>query len=69
MFNEKAFKRAIEDADMTLEDVAKLLNINIVTLYRKINGESDFYRKEIQKIGSVIGAEKIMSIFFASKVA
>lgn len=69
MFNEKAFRRAIEDAGLSIEDVAQLLNINVVTLYRKINGESDFYRKEIQKIGAAIGAEKIMAIFFASKVA
>jgi len=69
MFNEKAFKRAIEDAGLSMEEVAQLLNINVVTLYRKINGESDFYRKEIQKISSVIGKDRIMEIFFASKVA
>ncbi len=69
MFNEKAFRRAIEDAGLTLLDIAKLLNINIVTLYRKINGESDFFRDEIQKIGYAVGVDKIIDIFFAPKVA
>jgi predicted transcriptional regulator len=69
MFNEKNFRRAIEDAGLTIKDIADLLGINIVTLYRKINGDSDFYREEIRKVGEVVGSDKILSIFFDTKVA
>ena len=69
MFNEKAFRRAVEDSNLTLADIAERLGISKATLYRKINGKSDFYRSEIQIIAQAIGEEKIFDIFFSSKVA
>ncbi len=69
MFNKKEFCRTIEDAGYTLKDVADKLGICVPSLYRKMNGQSDFYRNEIVKIAELIGFEKIGIIFFNSSVA
>lgn len=52
----------------TFEDVAKLLGINTSTFYRKLSGDSDFTRNEIQMIKSDFGlsSDAIDQIFFAS---
>lgn len=69
MFDEKTFRRKVEDAGLSLNDVAVNLGISMPTLYRKMSGESDFYRSEIQKIGMLLGEESIVPIFFADEVA
>ncbi len=68
MFNELEFRHEIAKKGKTLQDIATLLGISKVTLYRKINGESDFYRLEISKICEIIGTENMDKIFFAHKV-
>ncbi|MBQ7046253.1 MAG: XRE family transcriptional regulator [Oscillospiraceae bacterium] len=65
MFNEKLFRRTVEDCGYTLRDVASTLEIGIATLYRKMSGESDFYRREIQTIGTMLGKDNIEKIFFS----
>lgn len=62
MFDEAMFREAIKNSGKTLQDIADLLNINLTTLYRKMNGESDFYRSEmeiLQKTLKLKNAEKI----------
>ena len=68
MFDKLKFQYEVKRNGMTMNDVAQILNINIVTLYRKINGESDFYRSEISKLCNAINFEDPMSIFFAEKI-
>lgn len=48
MLNKDALVEKIKENDMTLESFATELGINYSTLYRKLNGESDFTRSEIQ---------------------
>ena len=50
MFNQNKLKIALLKENKSFIDIAKILNINIATLYRKMNGSSDFYRGEIQQI-------------------
>lgn len=47
MFNENEFRKLIAKKGLTLQNVADMLGINIATLYRKMNGTSDFYRNEM----------------------
>lgn len=49
-----------------MEDVANFLGLNTSTLYRKINGSSDFTRIEIKKIQDLLNLDmcKIGEIFF-----
>lgn len=63
MFDKKQFKVAVMLAGLTLRQVAAALNIDEATLYRKMNGESDFYRREIQQLCSILKIENPSAIF------
>ncbi len=68
MFDEIAFRYFLAKKGKTLQDIATTLGISKVTLYRKINGESDFFRDEIAKCCEVLGKENMQEIFFAKEV-
>lgn len=69
MFNENLFRFLLKEKNLTISDVAKYLDISIVTLYRKMSGESDFYSKEIQKCCELLDEKNMNAIFFATKVS
>ncbi len=50
MFQKNEFKAEVIRRGMTLDNVADALGINPASLHRKMNGASDFYRGEIEKI-------------------
>lgn len=54
MFNKNKFKARVVELGLNIEDVAKEISINPATLYRKINGETEFTRKEIQELRIVL---------------
>lgn len=68
MFDKKLFKASVVLAGFTLRQVAVELNIDEATLYRKMNGESDFYRREIQQLCSLLRIKDPAAIFFASEI-
>lgn len=65
MIDVKALKKLLIDKDKTMSGLALYLGISKTTLYRKLNGESDFYRGEMQKTREYLGEENIDFIFFA----
>ncbi len=65
MFNKLKFKATVIERGKTMSDVAEYLNINESTLYRKVNGYSEFSRDEIQKICILLELESPVDIFFA----
>lgn len=65
MFDKLLFQYEIRKRGLTVKDVARIIGIDVATLYRKMNGESDFYRHEIQKMCVEIGFDDPMKIFFA----
>jgi hypothetical protein len=67
MFDKRKFKALLILSEKTIKEVAELLNINEVTLYRKMNGTSDFYRSEIQTLCDHLNIENPAEIFFAKK--
>lgn len=69
--NKDLFDYKIKTKSFSREEIAKLLSVNPVTLYRKLIGESDFTRKEIQIIKDALGLsnEDVDLIFFTDKVA
>jgi len=71
MFNENKFKGAVVAAGKTTSDVADALNINLTTLYRKLQRDGDFSREEIQKVKEFLNlsSEEANEIFFADKLA
>lgn len=56
---------------LTNEDIAKALNIDPATFYRKKRGYSDFSRTEMQKIRSILNltSQEVDSIFFDDVLA
>lgn len=69
MFNKRAFKALLILKNKSMEDVAKFLGISRTTLYRKMNGESDFFLNEIQKLCEFLQIENPMEIFFTNELA
>ncbi len=66
MFNEKKFRMALIENGLKIDDIAKALKVSKTTIYRKIKGESDFFRSEIQTIAEMVGKENANQIFFAN---
>lgn len=66
MFDKNKFKYYVAVRNKTLGDVADYLGISNSTLTRKINGESDFYRYEIQLVAELLylSQEQVSEIFF-----
>ena len=69
MFDRKKFKALLVLKGFTVGMVAKELGVNEATLYRKMNGESDFYRNEIQTICDLLEIDNPGDIFFTQKLA
>jgi len=65
MFNKQKFKACLVLSNKSTTEVAKHLGINRTTLYRKMNGESDFYRDEIQILCKFLNINNPSEIFFA----
>ncbi|MPN24509.1 hypothetical protein SDC9_171908 [bioreactor metagenome] len=68
MFDKKKFKARLILSGKTLQEVADILGINLATLYRKMNGESDFYRNEMQILCKELKIDNPAEIFFAEKI-
>ena len=56
---------------LSLPELAKRIGISKKTIYSRMKGETEFTQSEISKIAEVLqlGGERILSIFFAEKVA
>ncbi len=67
MFKKNEFRAELVRREIKLETVAQALQIDVASLYRKMNGVSDFYRNEIERIAVILNlkSEDIMRIFFA----
>lgn len=66
MFDKNHFQAKYIEHGLNSTDIAKIMGINPATLSRKVNGESDFTRNEIQLFRSALGltAQEIEYIFF-----
>jgi hypothetical protein len=71
MFDKNLFKFHVNKSNVTMESIANKIGINAATLYRKINGESDFTRGEIQIIRMLLNltADEADRIFFTEELA
>lgn len=67
MFQKNEFKAEVVRRGMTLSQIAEILGINPASLARKMSGESDFFRYEIEKIIHTLhlSGEEVLRIFFA----
>jgi transcriptional regulator with XRE-family HTH domain len=67
LFNRQKFRASVIEAGLSMDDVARYLGINTATLYRKLNGSSEFTRIEIQVLQKILSLDmsKTAEIFFA----
>ena len=67
MFNRNLFKAKCMEKGVSMERVASFLGVNLATLYRKMSGQSDFTRYEIQlfKCEMHLSTDDVEKIFFA----
>lgn len=68
MFDEKKFRAQAVLKGYNMRQIAEELGIDVATLYRKMRGESDFFRGEIQKLCEILEFENPMEIFFTSEL-
>ena len=68
MFNEAEFRAALVRKGYTQEMLAKALGISTVTLWRKLNRDGDFTRKEINVMIELLEIEKPEVIFFTPEL-
>ncbi len=68
MFKKNEFVAAVYRRGLKIRDIAEAMGIDKATLYRKMNGISDFTRAEIIKFCEATGCsnDEMTSIFFAA---
>ena len=69
MFDKKRLEAELVLQNISKAEFAKALGIDTSTLYKKMNGNSDWTLTEIRKTGEILGKDKINPIFFAEKVS
>lgn len=68
MFDKTGFMELINQRGVKITALANAMGIRTSTLYRKMNGESDFTRAEIQKCCDFFHVREMNEIFFAPEV-
>lgn len=68
--NTNELRRKLILKGLTTIDLIKRMGMNEATFYRKMNGKSDFYRREIQQMREILGlsADEVDRIFFEQKL-
>ncbi len=68
MFNKLEFNAQIVRKGLRKIDVAKALDIDVSTLYRKIENDGDFDRDQINTLISLLDIKDPKPIFFADEL-
>ena len=68
--NRNILEGRIKEKGYNIEKIANKIGVNTATFYRKLSGESDFFRLEILKISEILelSFEDVNSIFFEIKL-
>ena len=69
MFDKRKFMAQLALKGVTLKELAKNLEIDESTLYRKINDDGRFTRKEMNNMIDFLEIEDPNNIFFANELA
>ena len=69
MFDKRKFLAQMTLRGVSKKELAVKLGINEITLYRKINNDGFFTRKEINTMIDVLDIENPAEIFFADELA
>ena len=64
MLDKRKLDAALALKGKKYSDIAEWLGISVVTVYRKLSGESDFYRQEMIVIAEKLEIDNPGDIFF-----
>lgn len=67
--NARKLKARLVELGKTMKQLADYLGMNITTLSRKVNGQSEFTRSEIEKTCEFLELETPLEIFFDDYIA
>lgn len=67
--NKALLKYTMETQDVSIEELCAFLGISKTAFYRKINGKSEFTRREIEQICQRLNLSSPVDIFFPKKVS
>lgn len=65
-FDKLKLNALIAEKGLTKVKLSKLLNMNTVTLHRKIERNGNFSKDEILNMCEIFGKDKVLSIFFGN---
>ncbi len=68
MFHANELRAELVRRELSVEDVAKQMGIDKTSLYRKLKGDSEFLRIEIEKLVNILqlNGEDVLRIFFTN---
>ena len=66
MFDRARFQQELKDKGISMQTVAEAMGVDRSTLYRKVNGESDFTLREVQACMTFFSDEELKRVFFTS---
>jgi transcriptional regulator with XRE-family HTH domain len=68
MFHANELRAELVRKELSVEDVAKQMGIDKASLYRKLKGDSEFLRIEIEKLVNILqlSGEDVLRIFFTN---
>ena len=71
MFDRKRFYEALDARGVSVTKLAELLKVHQATLFRKIKGDTEFTRAEMQAVREALAIDQkeLDSIFFAQELA
>ena len=67
-FNRLEFNAQLARKDMSVKDLADAIHMPLSTMYRKLNADGDFDRKEIAEIVERLEIDDPKKIFFAPEL-
>jgi transcriptional regulator with XRE-family HTH domain len=65
MVNKKNIRKLMVENNITTKELAKQLNISVISMYKKLNGKSNFKLIELEKMSNYFNEEIIY--FFANQ--
>lgn len=68
MFDKRRFLAQMTLRGVSKKELAEYLDINEITLYRKINNDGHFTRQEINKMITYLHIDNPTEIFFADEL-
>lgn len=66
---EDRIRALLKNRGWTITGLAEALDINRLTLYRKIKGDSEFSRREIGACCLLFGPQEVLKLFFTDEIS